>query len=136
MSNIKDGWTFEEKIIEILGEHGFWASGFPKDKDGTQPADIIAVNHKGVHLIDAKACKGGRFPFERMEDNQLSAMDAISERAGGRGWFALGYPGEKIYMVEKFKLCMLRDSGAKALGNNLPDSLRIEVWLREHSDQQ
>jgi predicted fused transcriptional regulator/phosphomethylpyrimidine kinase len=39
MNNIKDGWTFEEKIIEILGEHGFWASGFPKDKDGnTQQA--------------------------------------------------------------------------------------------------
>lgn len=134
MSNIKEGWKFEDKLLEILGEHGFWASSFPKDKDGTQPADIIAVNRKGVHLIDAKDCKGARFVLHRMEDNQLSAMDMIAERANGRGWFALGYPGEKIYMVEKFKLRMLQDAGVKSIGK-IPDSLRIEVWLREHSDQ-
>ena len=96
------------------------------------------LNHLYLTVVNAEMNQDylSSIPFERMEDNQLSAMDAIAERAGGRGWFALGYPGEKIYMVEKFKLCMLRDSGAKALGNNLPDSLRIEVWLREHSDQQ
>lgn len=133
MSNVKEGWKFEDKVLEILGEHGFWASAFPKDKDGSQPCDIIAVNFKGKHLIDAKDCKNGRFNFERMEDNQLSAIDRFKECSGGRGWFVLGYPGEKIYMVEAFKLRMLRDSGAKSVGK-LPDSLRIEVWLREHCD--
>lgn len=134
MSNYKDAAAFEETVATILGEHGFWATVIPKGKDGSQPADIIAVNHKGVHLIDAKLCKGGRFDFSRMEDNQNTSMDLISERAGGRGWFALGYPGDKIYIVEKFKLCMLRDSGASGIGNKIPDSLRIEVWVREHSD--
>lgn len=133
MSNYKSAAEFEERVAEILGEHGFWATVIPKGKDGSQPADIIAVNRKCVHLIDAKLCDGARFKFDRMEDNQLSAMDMISEKANGRGWFALGYPGNKIYMVEKFKLCMLRDAGAKSIGN-VPDSLRIEVWLREHSD--
>lgn len=132
MSKYKDASSFEEEVASRLGEHGFWATVIPKGKDGSQPADIIAVNRKGVHLIDAKDCKLSRFKFERMEDNQLSAMDAIAEKANGRGWFALGYP-DGIYMVEKFKLCMLRDSGVKSIGN-IPDSLRIEVWLREHSD--
>ena len=133
MSNYKSAAEFEETVATILGEHGFWATVIPKGKDGSQPADIIAVNRRGVHLIDAKLCDGARFNFNRMEDNQLSAMDMISEKANGRGWFALGYPGNKIYMVEKFKLCMLRDAGAKSIGK-VPDSLRIEVWLREHSD--
>lgn len=133
MSNIKEGTKFEEKLVEILGEHGFWASSFPKDKDGTQPCDIIAVNFNGKHLIDAKDCKGARFVLDRMEDNQLSSIDRFKECSGGKGWFALGYPGNKVYMVEEFKLRMLRDSGVKSIGK-IPDSLRIEVWLREHSD--
>lgn len=132
MSNYKDAAAFEETVATILGEHGFWATVIPKGKDGSQPADIIAVNRKGIHLIDAKLCNGARFKLDRMEDNQLSAMDMIADRANGRGWFALGYPGDKIYMVEKFKLCMLRDSGVKSI-STVPDSLRIEVWLREHS---
>lgn len=133
MSNVKEGSIFEEKVIEILGEHGFWASGFPKDKDGTQPSDIIAVNHKGKHLIDAKDCKKGRFELSRIEDNQLSAMDRIKECAGGRGWFALGYPDGTIYMVEETLLRLIQQSGAKSIGK-IPEDYKIEVWLREHSD--
>lgn len=133
MSNYKDASQFEETVAMILGQHGFWATVIPKGKDGSQPCDIICANHKGVHLIDAKLCQGGRFNFSRMEDNQLNSIDALLERAGGQGWFALGYPGDKIYMVPKWKLCMLRDSGARSVGK-IPDSLRIEVWLHEHSD--
>ena len=134
MSNVKEGWKLEEKVAEILGEHGFWATVIPKGKDGSQPADIIAVNHRGKHLIDAKDCKYPRFVLSRMEDNQKSSMDFFLERSGGSGWFAIGYPDNKIYMVEKFKLCMLQEAGAKSIGK-IPDSLRIEVWLREHSDK-
>lgn len=133
MSKYKDDKEFENLVTEILGEHGFWASKFPPDDDGTQPCDIIAINHKGKHLIDAKLCSQPRFKFERMEDNQLFSIDAFIERAGGEGWFAIGYPDEKIYMVPKWKLCMLRDAGSASIGK-IPDNLRIEVWLREHSD--
>lgn len=132
MSNYKDAAAFEEMVATILGEHGFWATVIPKGKDGSQPADIIAVNRKGIHLIDAKLCNGARFKLDRMEDNQLSAMDMIADRANGRGWFAIGYPDNKIYMVEKWRLCMLRDSGHKSI-SMIPASLRIEVWLHEHS---
>lgn len=133
MSKYKDASDFEELIVEILGQHGFWASKFPPDKDGTQPCDVIAMNHKGKHLIDAKLCSSPRFKLERMEDNQISSIDAFVEKCGGRGWFAIGYPDDKIYMIEKWRLCMIRDAGAKSI-SKIPDNLRIEVWLREHSD--
>ena len=133
MSNYKDASDFEELIVEILGQHGFWASKFPPDKDGTQPCDIIAVNHNGKHLIDAKLCSSPRFKFERMEDNQLSSIDLFMNRSGGYGWFAIGYPDDKIYMIPSWKLCMLRDSGHKSIGT-IPDNLRIEVWLHEYCD--
>lgn len=133
MSRYKEAADFENLVAEILGEHGFWATVIPKADDGTQPCDIIAVNHNGKHLIDAKLCKSPRFVFERMEDNQLSSIEEFVRRSGGYGWFAIGYPDDKIYMVPSWKLCMLRDSGHKSIGI-IPANLRIEVWLHEYCD--
>lgn len=132
-ANVNEGSRFEERVAEILGKNGFWATVIPKGKDGSQPADIVAVNHRGSYLIDAKLCSYQRFVFSRMEDNQLSAMDRFEECTNGRGWFAIGYPGDRIYMIEKFRLCMLRDSGMKSLGA-IPDRFRMENWLNENVD--
>ena len=89
MSKASD--KFENDLVEILGRHGFWATIFPKRHDGSQPCDIIAINNKGKHLIDAKLCSNNRFEFRRMEDNQVSSILYFKKRCNGKGWFALKY---------------------------------------------
>lgn len=124
---------FESEIAEKLGERGFWATVVPKGKDGSQPADIIALNHKGKHLIDAKLCKSGRFNFERMEDNQRTSMLFFAKRCGGKGWFALKFPDDSIYIVEDYYLKVLEASGKKSV-RELPEEYKLENWLNEYSD--
>lgn len=134
MSNVKNGSEFEEQLAEILGVNEFWATVIPKSKDGSQPSDIIAVNHRGKHLIDAKDCKGGRFVLNRMEENQINSMLLFTKRCGGRGWFAFRYPDGEIYIEDVRELLMMQEAGVKSIGK-LPDRMRLEVWLNEYSDK-
>lgn len=132
MSNMKEANAFEERMTKILGEHGFWASIFPKANDGSQPADIIALNRTYSHLIDAKVCSNGRFVFSRMEDNQLHAMKTFEEKCGGHGWFALLFPEDRIYMVPYRALVELQIMGDKSM-SKVPEDLSLEKWLNDYS---
>lgn len=132
MSNMKEANAFEEELAKILGNNGFWASIFPKAADGSQPADIIALNFYGKHLIDAKVCSKGRFVFSRMEDNQINAMALFAQRCGGRGWFALKYPEDKLYMVPIEYLLDMQNSGCKSM-SKIPDSFGMEDWVYDFS---
>ena len=132
MANMKEANAFENELAEILGHNGFWASVFPKAADGSQPADIIALNFYGRHLIDAKVCSKGRFVFERMEDNQISAMTKFEEKCGGRGWFALKYPDE-IYILPYKYLLELRDVvGSKSI-SKIQEDFTLENWIYDHT---
>lgn len=139
MSKASD--KFENDLVEILGRHGFWASTFPPDKDGSQPCDVIAINHKGRHLIDAKVCSKNRFEFRRMEDNQISSILHFKRKCGGEGWFALKYGDpfdgreDNIYIVDLWTLQMAEASGMKSMAE--PAGIyTLERWLDEHSDRQ
>lgn len=127
MSNVKEGKEWEDELVEILGQYGFWASRFPGEEDGTQPCDIIALNHIGSHLIDAKDCKGGRFVFSRVEDNQRSSIELFRELCGGKGWFALRYP-DQYYMIPYDMVAWCEKHGHKSLGK-IPDEYTLEKWI-------
>lgn len=130
--NVSFTWQeFEEHLVEVIGLQGYWASSFPKANDGSQPSDIIAVNKKEKHLIDAKVCSSGRFALSRVEDNQRSAMELFKERADGRGWFALLFPGDMIYMIPAEIIFNMIDSGVKSF-SKVDDNLSLGWWLHEH----
>ena len=132
MANMREANAFEEELTKILGIHGFWASIFPKAADGSQPADVIALNFYGKHLIDAKVCEKGRFVFSRMEDNQISAMTMFEARCNGRGWFALKYP-DNIYILPFKYLLELRDVvGSKSI-SKIPEDYTMENWLYDNA---
>lgn len=132
MANMREANAFEEELTKILGFNGFWASIFPKAADGSQPADVIALNFYGKHLIDAKVCEKGRFVFSRMEDNQISAMTMFEERCNGRGWFALKYP-DNIYILPFKYLIELRDVvGSKSI-SKIPEDYTMENWLYDNA---
>lgn len=128
MSNVQAGSEFEEEMVSTLGKNGFWASLFPKSKDGSQPCDIIALNELGAHLIDAKDCKNGRFPFSRIEDNQRNSMDRFLNLRCGKCYFALKYPDNKVYMIAWQAIRRMMDDGHKSI-NTIPEVYSLENWL-------
>lgn len=87
MNNRLTGNRFEERLCEILRDHGFWTHNMAQNKYG-QPADIIAVNGHNAILIDAKVCKNNRFSLERVEDNQFTAMSYWTEITKNPSGFA------------------------------------------------
>ena len=127
MSNVQAGSQFEEALVKELGVHGFWASLFPKAKDGSQPCDVIALNECGAHLIDAKDCQKGKFPFSRIEDNQRSSMERFTKLRCGKCWFAIQYP-TGIYMISYQVIKMLEEKGHKSIGN-IPEEYSLEKWI-------
>ena len=129
---MKDANSFENEIAEILGNNGFWASVFPKASDGSQPADVIAINFYGKHLIDAKLCSKGRFVFSRMEENQIRAMKLFGERCCGEGWFALKYPDDEIYIVPVGYLLEMQSMGCKSI-TKIPEDFSFKNWLIDNA---
>ena len=127
MSRNKDASDFEYEVANILGKNGFWAHVCAKSKDGSQPCDIIALNRKGNHLIDAKLCASGRFQLNRVEDNQLHSIKWFKQRCNGMGWFALKLNGE-IYMIDSDMIELMMENGAKSF-SKVSDSFRLEKWL-------
>ena len=79
--NRTTGGRFEQELGDILAAHGFWVHIMQQNKAG-QPADIIAVKGKFHTLIDCKVCENGFFAFERIEDNQRSAMKLFFRKGG------------------------------------------------------
>lgn len=131
----KESDAFERELCETLGRCGFWASIFPKAHDGSQPADIIAINKDGKHLIDAKLCANGRFEFRRMEENQVSAMRLFEERAGGKGWFAVKYPDGVVYMLSQKDLELFETVLGMRSIKEIPESCELENWIYGYRDR-
>ncbi len=127
MSNIQAGSQFEEELVKKFGENGFWASLFPKDKDGSQPCDIIALNEFSAYLIDAKDCQNGRFPFSRIEDNQIHSMERFLKLRCGKCYFALKYP-DGVYMISYPAIARMIEDGHKSIGA-IPKEYSLENWF-------
>lgn len=133
MKKNADALKLEYDVAETLGKHGFWAHVCAKGRDGSQPCDIIAINHRGKHLIDAKLCSGKRFVLDRMEDNQLNSMKWFKKRCGGHGWFAISIGGQ-VYMMDGEYLEMLQTLGEKSI-SRFSEEDRLENWINAFKDQ-
>ena len=116
MSNAKEGHRFEMELLKTLSENGFWVLRINPNAGGQQPADIIAVKGKYHALIDCKVCATAKgFSFDRVEDNQHSAMSLFHERSGEYGWFALELPDGEIRMLSYAQLMGCESLGMKSL---------------------
>lgn len=98
MSNKKLGNSFESGFCETLADEGFWCHNLAQNSAG-QPADVIAVKNGDAYLIDCKVCSRNRFPFTRIEENQIFSMELWRECGNGEGWFALQFASQ-VYMVD------------------------------------
>lgn len=130
MINKKLGNDFEKELCQIFADAGYWVHLLNQNKNG-QPADIIAVKNKKAFLIDAKVCSFDAFPFRRIEENQILAMNIWEECGNSTPYFALKARNE-IYMVSYEFIKELAEQGKKQL--NLEDmnkyGVRLATWLR------
>lgn len=124
------GNKFEKELSEILYDAGYWVHLLNQNKNG-QPADIIAVKNKKAFLIDAKVCSFEVFPFRRIEENQILAMNIWEECGNNTPYFALKCRNE-VYMVSYDSIKDLAEKGKKQL--NLEDmnkyGVRLATWIR------
>lgn len=122
--NRSQGNRFEQELSHILADHGFWVHVMQQNKAG-QPADIIAVKGKFHTLIDCKVCEGGFFSFDRIEDNQRSAMKLFFKKGGELSYFALKLPDGKLRMVALSRCETLSGRGKKRIS---ADEMDRETW--------
>ena len=125
--NRSTGNRFEQELSHLLAEDGFWVHVFQQNKSG-QPADIIAVKGKFHTLIDCKVCDKGYFSFERIEENQRTAMSSFTRKSNELCYFALKLPDESIRMVSLSRLVTLMGRGRKRLAEK---DMPTETWLLE-----
>ena len=98
MSNRKIGDDFEVEFASILAANGFWVHRLKQNSAG-QPFDIIAVRNGYAAAIDCKVCEKDVFEISRVEENQANAMTLWSDCGNGRGWFAVKFSDETIFML-------------------------------------
>ena len=125
--NRSTGNRFEQELSHILAENGFWVHVMQQNKAG-QPADIIALRGRFHTLIDCKVCDNGFFAFERIEENQKSAMKMFFRKAGELCYFALRLPDGTIRMVSLERCETLRGRGYKRI---TAERMSQETWSLE-----
>ena len=79
------GRQFEDMAVKELHKAGYWVHRIHPDESGQQPFDIIAIRGDRVCVYDAKVISDGhRFPFSRIEDNQINAFELINKKTSAQ----------------------------------------------------
>lgn len=111
------GSQFERIIVRALGDNGYWAHRIAPDARGAQPFDVIAMGGGRVIAADCKVCQGGRFSFERFEDNQRLAFELIRQMNRNASNLHIGifawYDG-KVYWIDYDTLLVQMQNGRKS----------------------
>lgn len=89
MNNKKLGTEFEQEIVKLFSDRGFWVHFISPDNRGAQPFDIIAAKKGFVLVGDCKTSASRKFNFSRLEDNQVMAFDK---------WLACGNSSAYIFV--------------------------------------
>ena len=128
--NRSTGNRFEQDLSHILADHGFWVHVMQQNKAG-QPADIIAVKGKFHTLIDCKVCDTGTFTFDRIEDNQRSAMKRFFNRCGELCYFALKLPDNSVRMISLSRIDTISGRGKRRLSDAdmIKETWNLDDWL-------
>lgn len=125
------GGRFEQELSHTLAENGFWVHVLQQNKAG-QPADIIAVKGAFHTLIDCKVISDDRgFPFERVEDNQRSAMRMFQRKANELCFFALKLPDGTVWMTPLERIETMRGRGKRKLTDHeiRTQTYPMDKWL-------
>lgn len=81
-------------MVEYLRKRGWWVHFITPDRRGAQPFDIIAAKNDIAMAVECKTLADNKnyFPIERLEDNQIHALNR---------WEACG--NTRAYIVVKHR---------------------------------
>ena len=126
--NRTSGGRFEQELSHALAGGGFWVHVMQQNHAG-QPADLIAVKGKFHTLIDCKVISdNGGFPFERIEENQKTAMRMFQRKCSELCYFALKLPDGSVWLISLERIETLRGRGKKKLTEH---DIRTQTWSLE-----
>jgi len=122
------GGRFEQELSHIMADAGFWVHVLQQNKSG-QPADIIAIRGHYHTLIDCKVISDDKgFPFERIEDNQRSAMKMFHKKAFELCYFAFRLPDGTMWMISLERMETMKNRNRKRMTDN---DIRTQAWPLE-----
>lgn len=121
-NNQDKGKDFENRFLQYLAKEGFWAHFMHPAPDGSQPFDIIAVKNVSsitrpnimVCAFDCKTLEKGRFPLNRIEDNQQMAFEALNRRGIHNTYFVIDC-GSHCRLIPSQTAIEKRRQGCKSL---------------------
>lgn len=118
------GDKFEREFCEVLKGLGYWALNIPKNKNGAQPFDVVAMHGNTVLTVDCKVCSGKpRFPLVRIEDNQWTAFKTVHDKTFAGVGIAVYYDGN-IYFYQYKDLQSALKHGLKSVPID-----KYHIWL-------
>lgn len=118
------GLEFERECVRILHDAGYWAHRINPNAAGQQPFDIIAIKGSRICIYDAKVVSvGHRFPFSRIEDNQLNSFEAVSQKVHACEIGLLIYAEGKIHYMSWDHIVAGLQAQAKSV-----DVLSLPEW--------
>lgn len=94
----KIGAEFENEFCSLLSGKGYWVHFCTPNRAGAQPCDVIASKNGIPYLIDCKTSVKPIFNINRMEQNQILAMEK---------WVACGNPNPLIAIKHDNKIYLL-----------------------------
>lgn len=110
------GQQFQRKLCQLLAARGFWAYETINKPSG-QPVDVIAARSDQVSIIECKVTQTDRFPFSRVEDNQITAIEHFAKCGNTSSWFAFYFakhPDDVLFVRAKTILDRV-DSGKASI---------------------
>lgn len=127
MMNKNIGNTCENKLIELLGELGYWCHLFAYKPEG-QPCDVVALKNDIGWLIDVKHCQNGRFPFKDIRPNQLSCFALAKELGNSNCGFAIFFEDIGWRWLSYKRYLKLEKAGVRSVVPSDCDYFGAELW--------
>lgn len=124
MNNKKLGTDFEKEIVQLLSSRGFWVHFISPDNRGAQPFDIIAAKNDFVLVGDCKTSVRRKFTVNRLEDNQVMALNKWQACGNNGAYIFIKYDNE-IYFIP---YDMLRND--KVIDLDEMSSFRNGWWIK------
>lgn len=115
------GNRWEREFCGMLAASGYWVHFISPDIRGAQPFDVIAVKDGIAHAYDCKTCAAKRFPYSRLEDNQIMAFEK---------WLSCGNTEPQIAVLHDGEVYIIDYSEVKQLG-----SVRLEERYRYENEK-
>lgn len=117
------GRQFENACVKELHKAGYWVHRIHPDESGQQPFDIIAIRRDTICVYDAKVLsEGHRFPFSRIEENQLNAFELVQKKVNAEHIGLLIYAEGKIHYMDLAHIHTEMWMGHKSIDvNELPE---------------